>query len=384
VPPAEEIRESFREVETPSLVYDFDGLDRTITILRRDMSTVENSRLNLALKATHTPGVLRHLADAGLGADVASMGEYQLARQAGFAVVTATGPSFTAAEFRRLAKEGTIVDASSVDQLGAFLDGREGADVGLRVRVPLPDSIDDRYTTFGTHSRFGVDPTSTRVGDLIDRTGARVRRLHTHTGQMTPAHLVYKTRYLLAVARHFEHVDSIDLGGGFFSLYLSRPAAVAAWDQIGRDVASFREETGRMIEVIAEPGGALLAAHGYLVTTVTAVEPEHPGFRSPVVGVDASAWNLAPWHKPRAVPISSGAGEPAPTLIVGNTLYENDFFGTDTRGRRRAFPLPEMSVGDRIVFTASGAYTMTNARMFNRIPLPSQYAWTSAGGARAL
>ena len=386
LPPAEEIRQTFREVATPSIVYDLDGIDRTVRILREDMRPVEGARLNLALKATHTPEVLAHFASIGLGADVASVGEYDLARQAGFEMITATGPSFTADDFGRLGADGVHIDASSIDQLVAFVDDRAGVDVGLRVRVPLPKSIDDRYTTFGSLSRFGVDPTDEALHRVLSNSAARVRRLHTHTGQMTPTHLIYKTRYLLAIARHYPDVDSIDLGGGFFSLYIDRAAAVRAWEEVGRDVARFRAETGRPITVIAEPGGALLAAHGYLVTTVCAVEARHPGFGSAVVGVDSSAWNVAPWHQPRVVPLTDQDGDEsvAPTMIAGNTLYENDFFGTDTRGKRRSFPLPPLTAGDRLVFTASGAYTMTNARVFNRIPLPSQYVWRQRDGHAAL
>ena len=73
LPPAEEIRQTFREVATPSIVYDLDGIDRTVRILREDMRPVEGARLNLALKATHTPEVLAHFAPIGLGADVASV-----------------------------------------------------------------------------------------------------------------------------------------------------------------------------------------------------------------------------------------------------------------------------------------------------------------------
>lgn len=63
-----------------------------------------------------------------------------------------------------------------------------------------------------------------------------------------------------------------------------------------------------------------------------------------------------------------------PGRIAGNTLYENDFFARDVLGRQEELRFGECRIGDRLVITAAGAYTMTNGRRFNRIPMPSEFA----------
>nr|BFE50948.1 hypothetical protein GCM10017745_43750 [Saccharothrix mutabilis subsp. capreolus] len=45
--------------------------------------------------------------------------------------------------------------------------------------------------------------------------------------------------------------------------------------------------------------------------------------------------------------------DPRRTLVAGNTLYENDFFGTDVRGAVPAFDLRRARRGDRLVLTAA-------------------------------
>jgi diaminopimelate decarboxylase len=376
--PAPELIDRIGSLASPALLYDFDGLARSIRILTADIATAGSAELNLALKSCHTPRVLAFLAGLGLGADVASMGELELAVAAGFGRITATGPAFTVADLDTLDAHSVVLDASSIEQFEEVCAARPGGAAGLRIRVPLPTAITDQRTTFGENSRFGVLASDRRIAETLARTGARLSRLHTHTGQITPQHQRYKLRYLLTVAQAFPDVVEIDLGGGFFSLYADRRAALAIWSEVRAMLADFERLTGRGIHLQVEPGGALLAPHGYLLATVRSAETGHPGLGADLLTVDCSAWNLAPWHRPQVVPLTP----PAPderlraTLIAGNTLYENDFFGTDVLGRRSTFQLPQMRAGDRLVLTAAGAYTMTNARRFNRLPLPAEYLLT--------
>ncbi|MFC4630503.1 diaminopimelate decarboxylase family protein [Promicromonospora alba] len=380
-PPSERLVADLASVPSPSIVYDLLNLARSIKIIQEDVSGIGGAQLNLALKACHTPGLLRELAARGLGADVASTGELELAVEAGFSEITATGPAFTVDDVPLLEAHGVTLDANSLDQLRALWQSWPDHDFGVRVRVPLPPSIEDGATTFGAGSRFGVLPTDPEFHALVTRARGRLTRLHTHTGQMTPEHLVYKARYLLALASHLPDVTCIDMGGGFYSLYASRSRAVAAMSQLDELLVQWRAETGRPMRLQFEPGGGILGAHGYLVVEALAVEHSHPEFEADIVTVDASAWNYAPWHIPNVLHVDPHRreGAPRPTLIAGNTLYENDFFGTSLLVQRRTFDLPECRVGDRLLMSASGAYTMTNARRFNRLPVPSEFLHTGEG-----
>ncbi|MFF2652675.1 diaminopimelate decarboxylase family protein [Streptomyces sp. NPDC058045] len=385
LPPVALFQQALR-VATPAVVYDYPGITATVRRMQDDIAPIPGAQLNFAVKACHTPDVLAHLAGLGLGGDTASVGELELATSAGFQEITATGPAFSAADFTLFRAVGVTVDLDSVAQIEAYGRAHPGTDAGLRVRIPLPEKL-EMHSTFGRNSRFGVNATDHRVHEAFARHGLRLTRLHLHTGQTSPEKLLYKVAYTLHMAAKFPHLHTIDVGGGFFHLYLHRGRARAALRRTARMVEEWQTEHGRPIALRFEPGGGVLAPHGYLFTEVRSVEEHHEYYGTRVVTVDSSAWNLAPWHKPTvlAADPAAGSGPPRPGLIAGNTLYENDFFGTDIHGKvDRGMTFPPCRPGDRLVITASGAYTLTNSRRFNRIPAPAEYAFDGTGSLREL
>jgi diaminopimelate decarboxylase len=126
----------------------------------------------------------------------------------------------------------------------------------------------------------------------------------------------------------------------------------------------------------------LLSPLGYLVATVRSVA-EHEHFGCPVATLDASAWNLAPWHRPEVVALHDRPAERREYYLAGNTLYEGDFFGSSAGNARPRFRLATLQAEDRVLLTCAGAYTMTNGRRFHRLPLPQEYA-VQGGAARRL
>lgn len=370
--PNRRLFELAEDVPTPALVYDFPGITASILRMQSDLSLMGAARLNFAVKACHTSAVLSHIAGLGLGADVASVGELDLARKARFDEISATGPAFGPSDFAEFRAAMVVPDIDSADQLRLYGELHRGTEVGLRVRIPLPAQLENE-ASFGANSRFGVDITDSEVHSIVEEHGLRLTRLHAHTGQMTPESLLYKVRYFLEIAASFPLIRTLDLGGGFFGLYQSRAKAIAACRKTREMVLAWSDKNNRDIELRFEPGGAVLAAYGYLFTTVRSVRDSHSYFGTRVVTVDCSAWNLTPWHKPTVLSANADDRDPEtlPGLIAGNTLYELDFFG----GPNAIFEFPKCGAGDRLLITAAGAYTMTNSRRFNSIPPPQEYAF---------
>ncbi|MGG7465598.1 hypothetical protein [Plantibacter sp. YIM 135347] len=375
--PTSHMFDLFKAIETPALVYDLENLRHTLASYIEDIALVPTARLNIAVKATHTPDLLKALFASGVGADVASVREFMLAQEIGFTEISATGPSFTSArDFQLLADAGITLDVDSLDQLRAYGAWRPGGPVGLRIRVPHPASLNNA-NTFGANSRFGVTITDASVRESLAEFNLSVTRLHMHTGQMSPASLVHKIRYTLAIAKTMPTIGLIDLGGGFFDLFVSRITARAALLEVRRLLEAWETETGRALDLRFEPGGAVLAPHGYLLTRVDAIELEHPYYGRDVVQVDSSAWNCAPWHKPEVVHLNAAkrSSATADRILAGNTLYENDFFGTAPDVGVSSLAVPDCEVGDVLVLTNSGAYTSTNARDFNLLGRLREYAF---------
>lgn len=364
--------EAAKQVQTPAIIYDFSEMKDVAAKMQEDICLVKGARLNLALKATHTPELLSMYAGWGLGCDVASIGELQLALEAGFKEISTTNPAFSKPDMELFAKHNIVMDLDSISQIQVYGEAFPGTNIGLRVRVPLPQSLESD-STFGADSRFGVNILDPGLREVLEKYNLTVTRIHVHTGQMTPESLLYKAKYLLAVSEYFPCVEVIDFGGGMFHFYINREEAIDSLLTLNELISQWEIQHRRSMKCRFEPGGALLAGCGYLVSSVRANE-FHSFYNTRIITVDASAWNLAPWHKPEVMNLNRESVSDELVLIAGNTLYEGDFFGKSIGGQLSYFNLPSHSlVGDRILFNASGAYTITNGRTFNRLPLPKEY-----------
>jgi diaminopimelate decarboxylase len=369
--PSSKLYEVACDVNTPAIIYDYAGMKDVVDRIQEDLKELPYAKLNLAVKATHTPELLSLYAKWGLGCDVASLGEYELAKKAGFTEITTTNPAYSLKDMRVFMNEGITLDIDSISQLILYGEHFPNTNVGIRVRIPLPTEIESA-ATFGKDSRFGINILDDRLEKNIKKFNLNITRLHVHTGQMTPQSLLYKADYLFAVASYLSNVEVLDFGGGMFHFYVDREKARKAISSLKEKVVKWQKENNRKIHIRFEPGGALLSGCGYLVTSVMASE-FHTFFNKKVITVDSSAWNLAPWHKPNLISLNKKNKKKEKILIAGNTLYEGDFFGKDINGNMMDFELENLDVGDKILFTASGAYTMTNSRRFNCLPLPGEY-----------
>lgn len=371
--PQNDLFEVAKKIKTPGLIYDFNQINNVANAIKNDLSMLEEAKLNFAVKACHNLEVLKAYAEIGLGCDVASIFEYNLAKKAGFKNITTTAPAYKISDMKLFHNEGIIIDLDSIDQIELFGQEFPSEQIGLRVKIPTPQHF-VHGESFKDYVRFGVDILNEKVDNAIKKYGLIVKRLHVHTGQMTPEDFIYKIKYLLTIAEYFNEVDTIDVGGGLLYFYVDRKKVISCFKLVSGEIKKWKSKNNRNMEVIFEPGGALITLCGYLVTQVMAVNYNFE-LQKRVVTVDSSAWNIAPWQKPVVLIISpdkqiTGMEK---TLIAGNTLYERDFFGNTNNGKYTDFDLGNLKFGDRLILSASGGYTITNARRFNGLPLPQEY-----------
>lgn len=379
-PPKVKMFQLMDSLPTPFLIYDLPGIKHTIEQYKLDVSLIPNAKLNCALKACYVPEVLKVFVDAGLGADTASPKEYDYARKNDFREISATGPSFSVvSQISTMFEEGTDLDVCSLDQLQFIVNNFPGSNIGLRLRLELPRELDGN-DTFANNSRFGVNVTDTRLHSLLEQGSLTVTRIHFHIGQLAPPRFLYELQYALMVAKSISTIQYIDFGGGFYDLYVNRAKARYVFKQVNELVKAYN--INRSIKFRFEPGAAISGPHGYLVTTIQSIEHSHKYYGYDIVQVDSSAWNFSPWHVPKVFSLDkirqSVKNNPTrPAILAGNTLYENDFFGGENVLRTPTLDIPEeTSIGDKLVVTNFGAYTLTNKRDFNMLGDLPVYLYT--------
>ncbi|MEV7179661.1 diaminopimelate decarboxylase [Kitasatospora sp. NPDC093679] len=376
---------------------DVDGVRRTVTGLHAAFGPDVPVLHTFAAKAAALVPVLRLVADAGMGCEVASPGELALARAAGVPAdrIVLDSPAKTAAELARAVDLGIAVNADNLQELERIAalpaPGRSGSVLGLRVNPQVGTGTIGAMSTASAQSKFGVplrDPGARdRVLDAFDRY-PWLSRLHVHVGsQGCSLDLIASgVRATWELAEEINRragrrqVDSLDLGGGLpvnfdddevrptFAAYAAHlraavPALFAGGyalvTEFGRSVVAKNGFTAARVEYTKEVGGrriALTHAGAHLATR-TVFMPEAWPLR---VGV----------HRP------DGTRREGPEEI--QDVAGPCCFSGDVVARGRA--LPRIEPGDLVVLHDTGGYYTSAPWAYNSLARPAVHGFSTAGG----
>lgn len=157
----------------PFYVYDRSVMTQKVAELRRLFPT--ELRLHYAMKANPMPAVVHHMKGLVDGVDVASVGEMQVALDAGISpdVISFAGPGKTDAELARAAAAGITVNVESEREVEIL--ARISAELGRRACVAIRVNPDFELKTSGMKmsggpKQFGID--AERVPEVSRRIAA--------------------------------------------------------------------------------------------------------------------------------------------------------------------------------------------------------------------
>lgn len=343
--------------QEPTLAYDPTGIKRELELvlshLRRGVRDRLQVKVLFSVKANPNVELLRWLAAEGVGAEISSMHEFEVAKRAGMQLISATAPGLSAANVTTLCEHGVRVNIDNPAQLNGVSPGSK---IGLRLCLPL-DLLPDSQNT--GYSRFGVTLDSPLLRETLKLRKCSVVRIQAHFRDIAnAAQLQALASRVVAAAKAFPGVLEINLGGGMTRLYKDPVAAGQAWDQC----AEIFDELDPATTLYVEPGAQLLTRHGYLSTRVVSAT-ERPDGRILIV-VDSSKWNLVCWSELQLVhPEQTERGMWAD--VVGPTCYEKDIWVNGVC-------LPEVRPGQQLIFRGLGAYVTSMARKMHGLPLPEE------------
>lgn len=354
---------------TPLYVYDLAQVRARVSELKR-MLDPAGGRLFFAVVANDRPALLRELAEMGVGACVNSMPHLLLARDAGILAAetqfTATG--ITREDMRRLQHLHVRTNLDSLSQLEAWMDFG-AAEAGIRLNAASlggPRSAD----------RLGISASELPSAIAIAaRTGVRLTGVHVYLGTsfQNPEEMLPTLRRAAEFAADLPSLSYMNIGGGIGVDYEHRGRSfnLSAFGDGLADCARFlSDRVGRAVELVFEPGRALVAECATFVTMVTDAK-ELRGER--FVGVDGS---IAVFPRPLVHPESphsirriglSASGRAGPLLrtsVVGRSSFSGDILGVAQ--------LPsDLRVGDLLAFDDAGAYLQSVASRFLGQPEPA-------------
>ncbi|MEV6210255.1 diaminopimelate decarboxylase [Kitasatospora sp. NPDC051914] len=377
---------------------DVDGVRETVAGLRAAFGTGVPVLHTFAVKAAALVPVLRLVAEAGMGCEVASPGELALALAAGVPAgrIVLDSPAKTGAELAGVLGLGVAVNADNfqeLDRIAGLLDGRAGAPVlGLRVNPQVGAGSIGAMSTASEHSKFGVPLRDAGARERVLAAFDRypwLSRLHVHVGsQGCSLDLIaagVRAAWELAeeVNRRAgrRRVDSIDLGGGLtvnfdddavrpshadYAAHL-RAAVPGLFDggyalvtEFGRSVVAKNGFTAARVEYTKEVGGRRIAithAGAHLATRTVLMPDAWP------VRVDVHRPDGTRRHGPSEVQDVAG-----PCCFAGDVV---------AYGRA----LPRIEPGDLVVLHDTGGYYTSAPWAYNSIPRPAIHGFSTAGGA---
>lgn len=379
-----EVRRVAAEFGTPAFVYDEETIERTAS----EMTSLPNAfglTVRYSLKACPSRAIIRIFDRLGLSFDASSFWEVRRALHAGVAadkiLLTAQQADFGGG-LDELLDLGLGFDAGSLRQLETYGRARPGGRISVRLNPGFGSGLVRRLTSGGATSSFGIwHEDLPQVGEILQKHGLRLTRLHSHIGSgHYPDVLVRAARTLVRHAREFPDVDTINLGGGYrVKAFLDDPE----WDHpewaetVADAIRQSAADTGRKLRLELEPGTYLMANAGSIVARVIdVVSTGRDGYT--FVKIDAGLTEIirpSYYGAPHPVVSVPEAGEPREEVeeycVAGHCCIAGDVLTTRMGDVEQLAPmiLPRTEPGDYLVVERAGGYCSSmSLKNFNSYP----------------
>jgi len=354
---------------TPTYVYSRATLERHYRAFDEAFAAVPH-QVCYAVKANSNIAVLNVLARLGAGFDIVSGGELERVLLAGGdpAKIVFSGLGKQVGEIRRALEVGiacfNVESDAELDRINAVAaDMGKTAPISLRVNPDVDAQTHPYISTGLKENKFGIDINAALA--VYQRAAAlpqlRIIGIDCHIGSQ----LTQTTPFVDALERVLAMIDTLaaqgiiiehlDIGGGLGVRYRDEtppsPTDYAA--------ALLPRLASRNMKVYMEPGRAIAANAGVLLTTVEFLKPtDHKQFAV----VDAAmndlirpalyeAWMDIVPVKPRS------DGELVAYDIVGPVCETGDFLGKDRELR--------LAAGDLLAVRSAGAYGFAMSSNYN-------------------
>jgi len=373
-----DLRQLAERLPTPFHAYSASAIRQRIGELQSALAGLD-ATICFAVKANSNLAILQLMAQAGVGADIVSVGELRRALNAGIPAerIVFSGVGKSADEIAGALNVGIMrFNVESLDELHTLQRVARAQQVTARAAVRINPDVDAqthaKISTGKSENKFGVSIDEARrwFADRKRLNHVQLDGLHVHIGSqilsLDPFRLALQR--VAAFWRELEQaghpINSIDVGGGLGVCYRAgTDHPVAAADYVNAIRGALADYHGKLL---LEPGRYLVAEAGVLLTRVVRVKP---GVERTFLVLDAAMNDLQrpslydAWHD--IVPV---ADTPRPLTtydIVGPVCETGDTFA-------RARELPECAAGDLLLIKATGAYGASMASTYNSRPLAAE------------
>jgi diaminopimelate decarboxylase len=356
---------------TPLYIYDAEKISSQINSLRKAFGNIQ---IKYAVKALTNISILHFMKTQGVGVDVVSIQEAQIAIRSGFtpAEIMFTPNCVAFDEIIQGVDMGLTINLDNLSVLQKFGARYGGAyPCGLRLNPDILAGGNYKISTGHAHSKFGISiHAKDEILKVVQEYGIKIQGLHIHTGsELNDLDVFMKMADILfGLALSFPELRFLDFGGGLKVPYRDGDGATDI-AELGKRLTKvfddFNEKNSLHLQLWMEPGKFLVSDAGILLVRTNVVKPTP---RVTFVGVDSGLNHLIrpmmydAFHT--IVNVSNPNGPKHTYTVVGN-ICETDTFGSDRE-------LNEVREGDLLVLKNAGAYGYSMASNYNSRLRPAE------------
>jgi diaminopimelate decarboxylase len=366
------VQEIAAQVGTPVYIYSLRRVLANYERIRAAFAPI-GAHLHYSIKANGNLMLLRTLVGAGAGMDAVSGGEVYRALKADTPPekIVFAGVGKTRADLRYALEAGVgwfnvenVTELALIDRLAAEL-GRT-AQVALRFNPDVQAATHRHIATGHGGAKFGLsaEVITNILEQQSDYKHLRIEGLHLHIGSQL--HETSGTeeaiRLARALAEPYPNLRTLDIGGGL-------PVAYAAGDDVP-PIEAFADALAPLLrgyDVLLEPGRAIIADAGILVTEVLYLK-SHAGEHFAITDAGMTELIRPALYEAHheIVPVDARRNADASTYQVVGPVCET----TDVLARGVA--LGDVQPGDLLAILTAGAYGMVMASNYNARPRPAE------------
>jgi diaminopimelate decarboxylase len=330
-----------------------------------------------AYKANSHLAVCRLYETEGAGAEVVSSNELRMALDAGVVAdrIVFNGPVKKKADLElAISSEVGLINADSVPELDRMQEAArkvgKRCNAGIRVNIGISPTTHPYLVTAEKESKFGV-----WIGDALaaykeatKRDELNVIGLHSHAGSdlSEPNVISEMSREIFELAMRIDEetglrLSKIDLGGGLGFPYEPRSPRISC-DEYATSILASNVSVLQKLknpELLFEPGRAIVADSGILLTTVEAVKKQGAVDWAIVdAGMNAFIRPALYGAKHQIILANQSQAEQTVYSVGGPCCESGDILG-------REIALPILHENNLLVVLDVGAYGFTMSNNYN-------------------
>lgn len=389
------VRELTEKFHTPLYVFEAMKIREQCRALHAAIP-YRNKVIRYACKALTLQPVLEIVRNEGLAIDAVSINEVHRAMRAGFSAadVLYTGEGASRLVYEQLLERGILINCSSLDQLRLIAAIRPGARCSVRFNPGEGHGAHNKVNTGGPSSKHGIYYTQAdEVLSVAAQNNLHIVGVHSHIGSGTDlGHWLRIKDLTFALARRFDNLEFVDLGGGLPVVYdaaQDAPMPLRDWGaRLSESFEEFSRAYGREIQLQVEPGRFIVAECGHLIAEVQTVKST-PDYEFIIVNTGLN-------HNPR--PAMYGSYHPIrfvsrdgremkgerEYVVAGYLCESGDVFTVRADGTLAPRSFPEVRLGDLMVMGHVGAYSHAMKNDYNSMNLPASILIPSEGEPRVI